>query len=257
MREEEPSGCPYANREQYPRCYNGHLAILCQDEFGPYERFKPCPICTEKDQQKREVKICAAAIENLRHSVAPIFHPAVDLNFNPHTTARYCENYLDKAVRRVGNRLHADKGFFLCGTPGTGKTFASIYALSRMIRLCPLTRPFHAQNWSDLIDRYLTFADTRPLRRQIEQADAIVVDDIGRVKRTDQAAKTAQQDLLFLLIDRAMGYEIPAILISNLSVADFLNLLGSGAAKSRAESLWWVWSEVTGADLRQKVRESS
>lgn len=89
------------------------------------------------------------------------------------------------------------------------------------------------------------------VRRQIETADAIVVDDIGRnVKYTD-VTRSAQQDVLFRVMDPAIGSHVPTVLVSNLHYDALRGVVGSGAGRLRLDGPYWIVASITDPDMRK------
>ncbi len=162
------------------------------------------------------------------------------------------------SVSVQGQNLRAESGLVICGTTGIGKTTSAIYAASQIIRKDPTARIRLWLNYTDLITDVLfgveagndLRAQRTAIRKQIDQSDAIVIDDIGH-SETYQRSDGIGNEVLKRVCDKAMGDFIPTVLICNFSPDDLKRFL-TGPVASRLGDKYWQKVLLKGKDLRTK-----
>jgi hypothetical protein len=238
----------------------GNLISEVVEDGRTYSTAKPCPACAERNQARKHGAMTSCALDRFKNTIPHGLQFALDHRFVWETKARDIVGRYCGVVKVEKNRLTAEHGLIMLGSPGVGKTIAALFGITELIHRCPWTDIFHVQNFSALLDQYQHgspeagpswAAQKDHTRRRITRAGLIVIDDIGRQVKYDGASRSAQQDLLFLVLSKASDDRIPCVLISNLDKDGFRQFLGSDAARSRLDAPYWAISTITGDDLRQ------
>jgi len=209
---------------------------------------QPCQCFRDNQIQRR--------LDCLAGKVYERYHKAIYLHqlLEESTALNAVREYMWK-VSVVNETFRAKSGLFICGTTGVGKTMAAIHAIAQLIRKNPVSRIRCWLNFGDMISDTLFGGDGDDLRekrsairRQIDNSDAIVIDDIGQ-SNTYQKSLDIGNDTLKRVIDKAMGDFIPAILISN-ATGDELKKVFSGPVLSRLSDPFWNRVQLREADRR-------
>jgi len=127
-----------------------------------------------------------------------------------------------------------DRGLFLMGEPGSGKTHLMAAALSRRLWRdgTPGMRFVNVPMFLDTIRDAQKYTDSRAVDLYQfcrDEASVVVLDDFGKERATDWAAER-----LYVLIESRYGKMLPTLVTSNRTL-DELEDDGYGAAVSRLQ----------------------
>jgi DNA replication protein DnaC len=164
------------------------------------------------------------------------------------------ETKAGKTVLEWSERELSEQGFFLLGTPGTGKTYLAIAALNDRISKGLLGAKFlNVPLFLDEIRSSYKFEDPeaqQDFQYCCKRAPLVVLDDFGKERATDWATER-----LYVLVESRYSAMLPTIVTSNRSINDLYDL-GYGATVSRLMETCAV-VESSGKDLRPGLRKSA
>ncbi|HPO07384.1 MAG TPA: ATP-binding protein [bacterium] len=221
---------------------------------------RPCR-CVQTNRYENSVQ---SKLKSLSGQVLTCHHEAI---WNPEKLKRrkaieHVEEFLKGISKRKAepgfgkSGLVAEHGLVLCGQTGVGKTMAGIYALAQIARRWPWAQILLRLNSTKLVNEFTfggdgKFAEKRfGLIDDIESADVLLIDDIARDKSMISSDEK-MANLLYTILDRAMGDRVPTILIVNMPRKEFEDFLGNDASRSRFRDPFWKVVHLVGGDLRQ------
>ena len=162
------------------------------------------------------------------------------------------ESRAGKVVLEWADKPLLEQGFFLLGTPGTGKTYLAAAALNQRIQDgLAGAKFFNVPIFLDAIRTSFKFDDAEAqddFQYSCKRAPLVVLDDFGKEKATDWATER-----LYVLVESRYSAMLPTIVTSNRSVNELYDL-GYGATVSRLLETCTV-VEVSGKDLRPGLRK--
>ena len=167
----------------------------------------------------------------------------------------------------AGNKLSADaknaaydiiskfpdvnKGLFLWGNPGTGKTLLSSIILTELIlrhsaegRFIKISRTFFSRLKATFVEGSETYGKSSIIESDLANADILVIDDFG-VQRDSQW----EQETLYNLVDARYEAEKFTIYTTNNNPATYKELFG-GRILSRIKEMCRIM-ELSGTDYRE------
>jgi len=148
-----------------------------------------------------------------------------------------------------------DRGFFLIGTPGTGKTHLTVAAMMHRIERNPMgehPRFLNVPLFLDKIRSNMRFTESEAMDDYAycrDKASYLVLDDLGKEKASDWVAER-----LYVIIESRYSRMLPTIATSNRTL-DELDDLGYGAAVSRLMQTCRV-VKIDAADIRPSIGRS-
>lgn len=164
------------------------------------------------------------------------------------------ETKAGKTVLEWSERELSEQGFFLLGTPGTGKTYLAAAALNDRISKGLVGPKFlNVPLFLDEIRSSYKFEDPeaqQDFQYCCKRAPLVVLDDFGKERATDWATER-----LYVLVESRYSSMLPTIVTSNRSINDLYDL-GYGATVSRLMETCAV-IESSGKDLRPGLRKSA
>lgn len=254
---DEPLSCPYATEEQVDRPFCDDYGNLLTENGA-----RRCPACGNKQYIKAQLENQLRRLEDLtrkeHHGAIRCPQDLEDTRAIAGISRFLLPSEWGEGVRRQGDSLLADCGLILTGLPGTGKTMAAICAAANLYKIWPWAQIAIWLNFGDLIAS-AKYGDERGgsdflkrmnfLKHRIENADAIILDDIGR-KTTIKDADAIIQDVMFRILDRAVHSRIPTILITNLHRDDLADFVCFG-------SVMWATQNKEEQQKRDSIRRSS
>lgn len=151
-------------------------------------------------------------------------------NFQSRTTP---DKPLEAAIEWADAPL-TDRGLFLMGEPGSGKTHLMAAAITRRLWRdgTPGMRFVNVPMFLDTIRDAQKYTDSRAIdlyQYCRDEASVVVLDDFGKERATDWAAER-----LYVLIESRYGKMLPTLVTSNRTL-DELEDDGYGAAVSRLQ----------------------
>jgi DNA replication protein DnaC len=183
--------------------------------------------------------------------VLPRFVNSRFANFNPRQGT---EKALATA-REWSEAKLTDRGFFLIGAPGTGKTHLTVAAMMHRIERNPMgeyPRFLNVPLFLDRIRAGMKFTESSAMEEYEycrDKASYLILDDLGKEKASDWVAER-----LYVIIESRYSRMLPTIATSNRTL-DELDDLGYGAAVSRLMQTCRV-VKIDAADIRPSIGRS-
>ncbi len=160
------------------------------------------------------------------------------------------KNYAYDIVKIFPN---VNKGLFLWGNPGTGKTLLSSIILTELIihnvvegRYIKISS-FFSRLKSTFVEGSDTYGESSKILKDLSDADVLVIDDFGVQKDTHY-----EQTTLYDLVDSRYEAEKFTIFTSNRNPVKTLNELSEGRVLSRIREMAKIL-EISGDDFREKL----
>ena len=161
---------------------------------------------------------------------------------------------LDEQIQRVLRLNHDkenhtfDKGIFLTGGTGTGKTYALHAIKNKLVSFSGIGNSVTSvENWVELLfelkDKMGTGQMRDFLNEQITSKKFLFLDDVGAEKQTDWS-----QEMLYLIVNRVYERQSTLFLVTNLSLKDFTEKYGDRITSRLVEMCEVI--ELTGEDRR-------
>jgi DNA replication protein DnaC len=154
----------------------------------------------------------------------------------------------------VMNFPKVNKGLYLWGTTGTGKTLLSIIILTELITRYGVDGKFIkvSRNYlNKLKDTFNissdNFGQTSQIERELAEVNVLVIDDFGV-----QRDSTWEQETLYNLIDARYEAQKFTLFTSNINSYDALDKLSSGRVLSRIKEMCEIM-ELSGNDYRAEI----
>ncbi len=146
-----------------------------------------------------------------------------------------------------------DRGLFLWGNPGTGKTLLSSIILTELIRKHAIPGKFIkiSRNFFNLLrttfnENSEMYGQSDKIEREISSVDILVIDDFG-VQRNSEW----EQETIYNLIDSRYENEKFTIITSNENPVKSLKELSGGRVLSRIREMCRIM-ELSGEDYRER-----
>ncbi len=147
-----------------------------------------------------------------------------------------------------------DKGLYLWGNPGTGKTLLSTIILTELItrhavegRYIKISRGFFQRIRSTFNVESVTYGMGNAIEKEFAEADILVVDDFGT-----QRDSPWEQETLYNLVDARYEAEKFTIFTSNINPLKALTEIAGGRILSRIKEMCRIM-EITGPDYRDRL----
>jgi len=168
-----------------------------------------------------------------------------------HKLADDAKNEAYDIVKKFPN---VNKGLFLWGNPGTGKTLLSSIMLTELIihhaaegRFIKISRTFFNRLRATFNESSDTYGESNKILQELENVDVLVVDDFGVQRDSPWEAET-----LYNLVDARYESEKFTIFTSNNNPYKTLKDLSEGRILSRLKEMCTI-IEVSGPDYRDKL----
>ncbi|MCX7679908.1 MAG: ATP-binding protein [Spirochaetes bacterium] len=149
---------------------------------------------------------------------------------------------------------NVDKGLFIWGNPGTGKTFLSTIILTELItryaiegRYIKITRGFFNRLRSTFVETSETYGTSSAIEKEFAEVDVLVVDDFGT-----QRDSPWEQETLYNLVDARYEAEKFTIFTSNNNPHKSLTDIAGGRILSRIKEMCRI-VEISGQDFRDSL----
>lgn len=144
-----------------------------------------------------------------------------------------------------------EKGLFLWGNPGTGKTFLSTIILTELItthgvggRFIKISRNFFGRLRASFVEGNADYGLASKIERELAEVDILVVDDFGI-----QRDSAWEQETLYNLVDARYEAEKFTIFTANVDPNISMKQLSEGRILSRIKEMCYI-VELSGADKR-------
>lgn len=154
----------------------------------------------------------------------------------------------------IRNFPNVDKGLFLWGPPGTGKTFLSSIILTEIIirkaiegKMVKISRQFFNRIKSTFNENSPDFGDAQMIEKEFAEVDMLVIDDFGVQRDSEWELET-----LYNLVDSR--YEAQKFTIFTSNIDPFVSMKNKydGRILSRITEMCRIM-EISGADYRGKL----
>jgi DNA replication protein DnaC len=146
-----------------------------------------------------------------------------------------------------------DKGLFLWGNPGTGKTMLSAIILTELIvrhaidgRFVKISRNFFGKLRSTFVEGSKLYGMSSEIERDLQEVDVLIVDDFGI-----QRDSPWEQETLYNLVDSRYEAEKFTIFTSNNNPIEAMKELSNGRILSRIREMCYIL-ELSGQDHREE-----
>ncbi|HPG50754.1 MAG TPA: ATP-binding protein [Spirochaetota bacterium] len=164
------------------------------------------------------------------------------------------EDAKNSAYEIVRNFPDVNKGLFLWGNPGTGKTLLASIILTELIirhavegRFISISRNLFKTLQESFHEGSETFGDSGKIEKELAEVDILVVDDFGIQKDTEW-----KQETLYDLVDARYEAEKFTIFTSNNNPHKAFKDLSQGRILSRIKEMCRIL-EISGEDYRDKL----
>lgn len=146
-----------------------------------------------------------------------------------------------------------DKGLFLWGNPGTGKTMLSAIILTELIvryavqgKFVKISRNFFGKLRATFVEGSKNYGMSSQIERELHEVDVLIVDDFGVQRDTEWEKET-----LYNLVDSRYEAEKFTIFTSNNNPNESMRELSHGRILSRIKEMCTV-IELSGKDHREE-----
>lgn len=202
----------------------------------------------EAAEAKRKKEILAKKFEN--SLMTPFFQKKTFENLKPKAKEYGNEKELEQLIQYAKDFRpnKTNKGVFLIGKPGTGKTsmIAAVcnYLMERGVNCLFIT-------FSALMEKFTKYSydnngDIFPLLMWLVRFDFIVIDDIGRENYTDR-----RKEIAYRIIDAILNHEVAAAFTANPEMITRLKNIDDWAAMlDRLKDICGMQIHFKGESLR-------
>lgn len=149
-----------------------------------------------------------------------------------------------------------ERGLFLWGNPGTGKTLLSSIILTELItrygvdgKLIKISRTFFKRLKETFVEGSENYGSSSKIEKELEDVDVLVIDDFGV-----QRDSPWEQETLYNLVDSRYEAEKFTIFTSNSNPYKTLNELSQGRILSRIKEMCRI-IEISGEDYRDRFQK--
>lgn len=163
--------------------------------------------------------------------------------------AQSAKNYAYDIITRFPN---VERGLFLWGNPGTGKTLLSSIILTELItrqavkgKFIKISRNFLGKLKASFVEGSATYGTAAQIEEEMAEVDVLVVDDFG-IQRDTQW----EQETLYNLVDARYEREKFTIFTSNGDPAVTMKDLSQGRILSRVREMCKI-IDISGTDQRE------
>jgi len=147
-----------------------------------------------------------------------------------------------------------EKGIFLWGNPGTGKTLLSSIILTELIirhavegRFVKISRNFFRRLKERFVEGSATYGESGKIEKEYSEVDVLVIDDFGV-----QRDSPWEQETLYNLVDARYEGEKFTLFTSNNNPLNAFKELSGGRILSRIKEMCRIM-EISGLDYRDKL----
>lgn len=169
---------------------------------------------------------------------------------------KHAEVAKNSAWHIISNFPNVERGLFLWGNPGTGKTMLSAIILTELItrygingKFLKISRNFFGRLKSTFNQNSSTYGTGAQIEQELAEVDVLVVDDFG-VQRDSEW----EQETLYNLVDARYDAEKFTIFTSNLDPRKTMQELSQGRILSRIKEMCKIL-ELSGPDYRERVKK--
>lgn len=211
--EPEPAKCPYCHQVV------GQAQVRFYHPDGRAD-YKPCPVCTEPLLRARRIERVLGKLE-----VPPTFK---DKTIDDYRSWGRCDP--DAVEYLATAEANPPASYYLFGPAGAGKSTVAWAIIQSWVKAGGITSASY-QLVPDFINRLRASYDPDPehsytdLMHAAEDADILVMDDLGRGRIRSGDAGDWIREQLFLLIDKRQTYSRPTIYTSNYAMNDLVGKL--------------------------------
>jgi DNA replication protein DnaC len=164
------------------------------------------------------------------------------------SNAQNAKNFAYEIITAYPN---IDRGLYLWGAPGTGKTMLSSIILTELItryavkgKLVKISRDFFGRLRSTFTEGSATYGMAAQIEQEMASIDVLIIDDFGIQKETDWVNET-----LYNLVDARYEKEKFTIFSSNNNPATEMKDLFGGRILSRIREMCRI-VDLSGVDQR-------
>jgi DNA replication protein DnaC len=235
------------------------------------EPLTPCPKCVQKeckcDQvspylylENGTIKECSckpvrSRIERINRLISS---SDIDKKFRWRFLSEFhvstpAENRAKTAAYKIMTDFNnTEKGLYLWGNPGTGKTMLSAIILTELIvryavkgKFLKISRNFFGKLRSTFHEGSTLYGMSTAIEQELADIDVLVVDDFG-IQRDSEW----EQETLYNLVDARYEKQRFTIFTSNLNPIDSMQKLSNGRILSRIREMCRIM-ELSGKDHRE------
>ena len=242
------------------------------EEYGD-RPLTPCPKCIIPDCkcggispyyyfQNKEIKTCSC--REIGQKIDKIINTYVKSGIDKKYRWKFINNYevRDKVTDKAKNAAYdiidkfpdVNKGLFLWGNPGTGKTLLSTIILTELItrhategKFVKISRNFFNRLRSTFVEGSPNYGEANIIEREFAEVDILVIDDFGI-----QRDSAWELETLYNLVDARYEALKFTIFTSNSDPFKSLKDKSEGRILSRIKEMCRI-IEMTGLDYRNRL----
>jgi DNA replication protein DnaC len=169
------------------------------------------------------------------------------------SVTKHAENAKKLAYELITTFPHVEKGLYLWGNPGTGKTLLSTIILSELItryavegRFLKISRNFFDKIRATYNENSSSFGQGNAIENEIANIDVLVIDDFGTQRNSAWELET-----LYDLVDARYEAEKFTIFTSNFDPDKAMKDLYEGRILSRIKAMCRI-VDMSGPDQREQ-----